>query len=145
MCQISIPAYCHKTQSAALSLPLHFALMANKPSYIRLLNVAYYYYIALAAGWLLVTLIVGHQLNLTALVAGVGFGAQLYFKKPLTHLFMGIIILPVSIFGFLHFVAWGGKEGFDGFIYTMMTLSMLSLICSIILVFGYLKTKFAEV
>lgn len=83
-----------------------------------------------------------HIPNYTVLFTFAIFCVQAYYNHRKANLAVGIVLLPVSIFGMLHFVAWGGRVGFDAFISTMIVLGLISIIASVILMFSYLKMSF---
>jgi hypothetical protein len=65
-----------------------------------------------------------------------------YYRNRIANLTIGILLLPTSILSALFFLSWGLKSGFDGFIYTMTLLSVVSIALSIFLIFSYLRLSF---
>lgn len=118
--------------------------MAEKLKYGKLVTVAQGYFTGLAITWFLVSLFVGGYFNYIAILTAILFGAQLYIKNRIANLALGIIILPAAIFWGLQFVAMGGSGGFDVFVNVMLLLAFISIVFSIILVFGYIKLSFGE-
>lgn len=110
--------------------------------YKKLLSAAYGFYIVMSAAWLITSFAVGGYFNYISLITLGIFSVQAYYRHRVANLALGIILLPASILGALFFLSWGGKSGFDSFIYVMLSLSVVSLILSIFLVFSYLRLSF---
>ncbi len=107
----------------------------------------YIFYIILALVWLLIELFENRSLGTVGyiLLGSIAtFCLQVYYKIRVVNLILGILLLPVSILGALQFLSWGGKSGFDAFIFTALILCITSIACSILLVFSYLKLSFSE-
>lgn len=121
-----------------------FLKMGKATFYEKLVYVAYCYYILISLGWFVASLAVGGYLNVTALGALAAFAVQLYYRHKVTHLVFGILLLAFSIFFGLQFLWLGGKRGFDLFSGTMSALAAISIIFSVVLVFGYLKISFKD-
>jgi|GEM_PF-4033931 len=116
--------------------------MQKKLSYRKLVYAAYGFLILLSLSWVVAGFYAGGGINYNALIMLVIFTIQAYYNHRIANLVVGIIVLLISIFGTLHFVAWGGKAGFDPFIYGMVGAGILSIAASIILMFSYLKMSF---
>lgn len=113
--------------------------MSRVGSFSKLVKAAYFYFIALSATWFGVSYFEGHYVNFLSLLVLIGLVLQLKYQVKLVNLLLGILLLVTSIYGFLWFMGWGGKAGFDTFIYTMMALGAVSTVASGIIAFGYIK------
>jgi hypothetical protein len=115
-----------------------------KPLYEKLVYVVYGYFILLGLAWLLASFAFGGGLNYWALLTVASFGAQAYFRKKLTNLILGVLILGASIFWSLEFISMGAKTGYDAFVNTMLGITVASIVMAIILVFSYTKLSFRD-
>ena len=112
--------------------------------FVVLVYVAYGYFMLIALLWVLFSLIWGGVFGYWAFSAAVLFAVQAYYKHKLTNLILGVLTFPVAIFALLEFLAKGHKAGFNAFTGTMTALSAVSVIMSVILIFGYMKLSFME-
>lgn len=112
--------------------------------YEKLVFVAYGYFILLGLSWLMGNLVWGGYFNLWAFGVVAIFGVQAWFRKKLTNLVLGILILGLSIYSTLEFVTLGAKTGYDIFVSTMLTICVISLLMSIVLIFSYTKLSFKD-
>lgn len=116
--------------------------MQRKLKYRNFVYASYAFFILLSALWFIIELYMSHAANYTVLFLFAIFCVQAYYNHRIANLAVGLVLLPISIFGLLHFIAWGGKAGFDTFISTMIVLGVISIAASVILVFSYLKMSF---
>ncbi len=117
-------------------------LMAKTTTFQKLTYAAYGFYALVALVWALLDGLM--QNKLIAVGVLIIFLLQAKYQHRLSNLILGILLFAFSIFGALDFVAWGGKQGFDNFIYIMLSISVTSMFFSIILVFSYLKLSFGN-
>ena len=112
--------------------------------YEKLVFIAYGYFIVLGFAWLLASFFYGGYFNYWAFFTIAAFGAQAYFRKKLTNLILGVLVLGVGIFWSLQFIWMGSKTGYDFFVKTMLGISVVSIIMSVILIFSYTKLSFKD-
>ncbi len=112
--------------------------------YEKLVFVAYGYFILLGISWFSGCLLWGGYFNFWASGTVLVFSAQAYFRQKLTNLILGILILAASIYWTLECVYMGAQTGYDLFVKTLLTLSVISLIMSGILIFSYTKLSFKD-
>jgi hypothetical protein len=116
--------------------------MRKKLSYRNFVYASYAFFMLLSLSWFLIELYESRAANYTVLFTFIIFCVQAYYNHRIANLAVGIVLLPISIFGLLHFISWGGKAGFDVFINTMIVLGIVSIVASVILIFSYLKMSF---
>lgn len=108
-------------------------------SYEILVYVAYGYFIALGLAWLILSFAWGSYFNYWAFLVILLFAVQAWYKHKLTNLILGVLALPLSIYGALEFFWAGGTSGFDPFVKMMIALSVVGMIMAGILLFSYMK------
>ena len=117
-------------------------------SYEVLVFVAYGYFLLLGLVWFVMSMIGSHQFNAQALLIVGAFGAQIYFKHRLTNLVLGILCLFFSIWMlmdvFSSFDLMAKGAHIDGLSGGLMTFCFVSMIMSLILVFGYTKLSYKD-
>ena len=117
-------------------------------SYEVLVFVAYGYFLLLGLAWFVMSMIGNHQFNAQALFIVIAFAAQIYFKHRLTNLILGILCLFFSIWMlmdvFSSFDLMAKGAHIDGLSGGLMTFCFVSMIMSVILVFGYTKLSFKD-
>ncbi len=115
--------------------------------YQLLVYIAYGFYILFGLTWFLITLKSG-QFNFTAFFIVAAFGSQVYYRHIFTNLIFGILCLVGSIFFLLEVVSkfdlMAKDAQFDGFIKSLLGLSLLSIVMSVILIFSYTKLSFKD-
>ena len=115
--------------------------------YQLLVYIAYGFYILFGLTWFLITLKSG-QFNFTAFFLVAAFGSQVYYRHIFTNLIFGILCLVGSIFFLLEVVSkfdlMAKDAQFDGFIKSLLGLSLLSIVMSVILIFSYTKLSFKD-
>ena len=109
---------------------------------------AYSYYLLLGLVWFGMSMLRAHQFNATALFIVIAFATQFYFKHRLTNLILGILALFFSIWMLLDvfssFDLMAKNAHIDGLSGGLMAFCFVSMIMSVILVFGYTKLSFKD-
>jgi len=111
----------------------------SKQSFQKLVNGAYGFFIILSLAWLVTSGVNNHKLNVAALVLLIVFGVQAYVKHLFANLIIGILTLFFSIYNLL--------DAIDAFVTThkplafgiFSCLAILSIVCSLIMIFSYKK------
>ena len=98
--------------------------------------------------WLIVSMVNGGGFNPWAfLVTGV-FGAQLYFRHRVSNLILGILALFFSIWFLLEVIntydLMAKNATYDGLTKGFIWFCSISIVMSVILVFGYTKLSFKD-
>jgi hypothetical protein len=109
-----------------------------------LVYLAYSFYILIGLAWLTMSFVWWHAFDYRPLIIIGIFGAQAWLRHKLTNLILGILTLPICIFGTLEFIYAGQQKGFIPFVQTMLCLSVVGIIMSGFLVFGYMKLSFKD-
>ena len=113
--------------------------------YQILLYIAYAFFILLGGSWFLVSFPSG-GFNATAFFITAIFTVQAYYRHRLTNLILGILALFFSIFMLMDTISTlnlaDKNTPVDGFVKIMIALPLISIVMSVILVFGYLKMSF---
>lgn len=114
--------------------------------YEILLYIAYGFFILLGASWFFMSL--GGGFNATAFFIMTIFAVQAYYRHRITNLVLGILALFFSIFMLMETISSLNLADktvpFDGFAKAMVAIPLVSLVMSVVLVFGYLKMSFKE-
>lgn len=113
-------------------------MSSTRSAYRVLVYIAYGYFILLSLAWLVASSRAG-GINFTALIAFLLFSVQAYLKNRYGHLLLGIVTLAMSIFMTLQSLSFAGSGGFDGFAKLLLSMSVVSVVLSLILLFGYIK------
>ncbi len=117
--------------------------MNNKLSfYEKIVYLAYGYFILFSLAWLAASFYFGGYFNYRASATLIIFATQAYFHKKLTNLILGILAFRLSIFWILEFISMGAKAGYDAFVDIMLSLSVISAVMAVILIFSYTKLSF---
>lgn len=120
--------------------------------YEVLVFIAYGFYILLGLAWFVVSLLnIGQNrphFNYQAFFIVVTFAVQAYFRHKLTNLVLGILTLILSIFVTLQIISdydlMAKNASLDGAGKTLLTLSVLSIVLSVILIFSYAKLSLQD-
>lgn len=119
--------------------------MNNKLSfYEKIVYLAYGYFILFALLWLVASFYFGGYFNYWASATLIIFATQAYYRKKLTNLILGILSFGLSIYWTLEFLYMGSKTGYDLFVNIMLSVSVISTIMAVILIFGYTKLSFKD-
>ena len=116
--------------------------------YEVLVIVACSFFILFGLTWFIVSLMNGGGFNPWAfLIIGV-FGAQLYFRHRLTNLILGVLALFFSIWFLLEVIntydLMAKNAAYDGLTKGFLWFCLISIIMSVILIFGYTKLSFKD-
>ena len=114
--------------------------------YEILLYIAYAFFMLLGLTWFVISFKEGF--NATAFFITVVFAVQGYYRHRLTNLILGVLALFYSIFTLMELIStynlMDKHAVYDGFVKGFIAASLVSIVMSIILVFGYLKMSFKE-
>ena len=69
-----------------------------KVNYTKMARIACGFFATVAAIWLIVTAVVGHRFNPTALILTVGYSALLWYRNRIANLVAGVLSLFFSFF-----------------------------------------------
>lgn len=111
--------------------------------YQRLVYAAYVFYIILGIITVVFSLLNKHSANILGLILIAVFCGQFYFKNLLGNLILGVILMFGSVFMAIESANWliQRHEG-AAFMYALpMVCSLLSLVCSGILIFSFMKLR----
>jgi len=114
--------------------------------YEVLLFAAYAFFILLGLAWFFMSFSGGF--NPTAFFIVVVFAVQAYYRHRLTNLILGVLALFFSIFMLMDVIStynlMDKHAVYNGFVKGFILMSLVSVVMSVILVFGYLKMSFKE-
>ena len=127
--------------------------MKNKITFYEILVfVAYGFFLLLGLTWFIVSL-VNHKadsswFNPWAFIIVVAFGIQFYYRHKLTNLILGVLSLFFSIWLLMavieEFDLMAKGATYDSFIKGALCFGLISVIMSVIIIFGYTKLSFKD-
>jgi hypothetical protein len=117
--------------------------------YEVLVYIAYGFFILLGLVWFVMSFSSsGGRFNYTAFSIMVIFAAQAWFRHRLTNLILGILALFFSIFMLLDVISafdlMAKNASYDNGAKELLGLSVVSIVMSVILVFGYTRLSFKD-
>lgn len=125
-----------------------FKIPSIKIDYMLYVYIAYGFYLSLGVVWLIIGFINSGSISPIALGLMILFGAQFYYKHILTNLISGVVTLLLSIMMLLEslntYIPKSKKIPLTAFEHFLITLPIMSIICSCILIFSFMKLHFKD-